>query len=340
VNEASFVRERAARWTELRNLLARAQRRGLSALSGSEARRLGSLYRLATTDLALARSLRLPEPTVVHVNRLCAAAHDLVYAGHRRAGAMSRFGRFLAQGFPSLVRRTSRFHAAVALTFLAASLAGYLVFRDDPELAERSLGTVFQERAERARAAGPGAQRYLDLSAVYMPFMSWGIIANNVGVTLMAFALGAFLGVGSLVPVVATGVGLGGGFAVFEGEGVSHVLWTWVAAHGPLELTAVFIAAGAGMRLGFALVVPGRRSRAAAFRDTGRESVLLLGGTAVMLVVAGLLEGFVSPSDLPAPTKWAIGAGTAAFAAWYFLRCQPVGPSPSESGVNGRPAAK
>ena len=108
MREERFVEERSARWAELRALVQRAQMRGLSSLSGAEVRRLGALYRLATTDLAAARSFRLSESSVQHVNRLCVAAHGLIYAGHAGGDAMARLGSLLASGFPALVRRTWR----------------------------------------------------------------------------------------------------------------------------------------------------------------------------------------------------------------------------------------
>jgi uncharacterized membrane protein SpoIIM required for sporulation len=145
-------------------------------------------------------------------------------------------------------------------------------------------------------------------------------MANNIRVTLMGFAFGVTAGVGTLALLAYQGVHIGGLLAVFHDAGVGDLLWTFMAAHGPLELTAIFVACGAGMRLGLSLLVPGRRSRAAAFREVGRESVALLVGTSAMLVAAGLIEGFVSPSDAPAPVKWAVGAATFALAiAWFVL---------------------
>jgi uncharacterized membrane protein SpoIIM required for sporulation len=199
-------------------------------------------------------------------------------------------------------------------------VAAFLVFHRDPDLSERTLGVVFQQRAARAAAMPDDARRYLEVSGIWMPFLSWGFMANNIFVSLVGFASGAAGCVGGVWLLVMNGVGLGGGFAVFHDAGVPGVLWTFISAHGPLELTAIAIACGAGLRLGLSLFVPGRRSRAAAFRETGLESVALLLGTTAMLVVAGLLEGFLSPSVAPAPVKWAVGAATAVGMAWYFAR--------------------
>jgi uncharacterized membrane protein SpoIIM required for sporulation len=320
VKEERFVAERTPRWTELRALVARAQALGLSALSGDEVRRLGALYRAATTDLAAARGSRLSEGTVNHVNRLCVAAHDLVYAGHRGGDVSGRAARFLASGFPALVRRTWRFHAFAAAAMILPGVAAFLVFRNDPDLAERALGTVFRERAERAAAMPDGARRYIEVPGLWTPVMSWGLMSHNIQVAVFGFALGAAGCVGAAWLLVVQGVSLGGGLAAFHDAGVPGVLWTFISAHGPLELTAVAISCGAGLRLGFSIVVPGRRSRAAAFRETGLESVALMLGTAAMLVAAGLLEAFLSPSEAPAPAKWAVGAATAVGMAWYFAR--------------------
>jgi uncharacterized membrane protein SpoIIM required for sporulation len=331
VTEDRFVAAGTARWAELGELISRAQRRGLSVLTGAEARRLGSLYRTVSTDLATARSLRLSEPTVHHVNRLCVAAHDLVYAGHRRGGQFARAGAFLAGGFPALVRRTWRWHAFAAALTIAAAVAAYVVFVNDPDLAERTLGTTFRDRAERAAAMPDDARRYLEVPDLYtMPLFSWGIMANNIRVTLACFALGAFFGVGTVLLLILNGVSVGGGLAVFQTAGVPGVLWTFIAGHGPLELTAIFIASGAGMRLGMSLILPGRLTRGAAFRESGLESVQLLLGTSAMLVVAGIIEGFVSPSAVPGVVKWSIGAATAAFMVWYFGRVgrEPRGTAP------------
>lgn len=320
MREERFVEERSPQWAELRALVQRAQMRGLSSLSGAEVRRLGALYRNATTDLAAARTFGLSESAVQHVNRLCVAAHGLIYAGHAGGGAMTRLTTLFASGFPSLVRRTWRWHAVAAAVTILPGIATYLALRGNPDLAERTLGTVFQERAERAAAMSDDARRYIEVPSLWMPVFSWGIMANNIRVTLIGFALGATAGVGTVLLLAMQGVNLGGGFAVFHDAGVGGVLWTFVAAHGPLEMAAIFISCGAGMRFGVSMVVPGRRSRAAAFRDTGLESVAMLVGVAAMLVAAGLLEGFLSPSAAPPPVKWAVGAATALFMVWYFGR--------------------
>jgi uncharacterized membrane protein SpoIIM required for sporulation len=313
VKEERFVESRLERWRQLRALLEQSQMRGLRTLDGQAVRRLGSLYRSATADLAMARTLGFSPETIAHVNRLCAAAHDLVYA-RRPTGGAARLPRFLLRGFPRLVRRTLRYHAFALAVFIAGAAGAFLVLRGDPVLADLTLGSVFRERAERSLMTG----EYVKVPSLLAPLFSWGLIANNVSVTLAAFALGTLLAVPGALVVMMNGLHLGGGFAVFYDVGVPEVLWTWVAAHGPVELTAIFIASGAGMRVGLAPIFPGRQSRAAAFRERGLDSVAMLGGTAAMLVVAGVLEGFVSPAEIAPWIKWAIGGASIVAMALYF----------------------
>lgn len=319
MNERRFVAERGERWRELGELIDRAQRFSLRSLAGRDVRRLGALYRAATSDLALARTLNCSDDTVRHVNRLCAGAHDLVY-GTRRRSPGGALVRALAADFPLLVRRTFAWHAAATALFVVAALATYVVFREDPDLADRTLGPVFRSRADRSAAMPEDARRYLELRGAFTPFLSWGIIANNVTVSLVLFSTGAATVVLSAFLLVMNGAMIGGGFAVFADAGVPGVLATFVVAHGPLELAALWIAGGAGMRVGAAWMLPGRRTRTAAFQDAGREALTLLLGTTAMLVVAGLIEGFLSPSAAPGAVKYAVGGVTAALFVVFVAR--------------------
>lgn len=318
MREERFVESRRARWADLRSLVDRSHRRGLRSLSGREARDLGALYRGATSDLAVARSRKYSEPTVAHLNRLCVAAHGLVYGGRSAERTTGRAAALFAETFPALVRRTWKWHAFAAAVVIVSGIAAYAVMAGDPDLTERTMGSGLQQRAERSLAMPDDARRYVEVPDLWMPVFSWGIMTNNIRVALTGFAFGAAAGVGTVVLLIVQGVHVGGAFAVYRDAGVPGLLATFTSAHGPLELTAIFISCGAGMRLGLSVLVPGRRSRAAAFREAGLESVTMLVGVAAMLVVAGLIEGFLSPSAAPAPVKWGVGAASICAMAWHF----------------------
>ncbi len=316
MSEERFVRERIEGWTDLRALVTRAQQRGLRSLSGADVRRLGALYRAATADLATARTLRLDPDTIAHVNRVAAAAHDLVYAAPARP-AGSRLWHFVSAGFPALVRRTAAYHVTAGVTFLLGVAAAFAVFRHDPAFADTVFGPDLRARAV---ASASGAS-YLELPGMVRPVFSWGIVTNNVNAMLAAFALATPFAFGGVVMMLYQGMfALGGVLAVFADEGAAGSVLTFAAAHGPLELTAIFIGCGAGMRIGVAPLLPGRRERLAAFVDTAKESIALVGGAALMLLLAAQFEGHVSPTTLPPVVKWSVGAVWVVLLALYFGR--------------------
>ena len=149
--------------------------------------------------------------------------------------------------------------------------------------------------------------------------MASGIIANNVQVTFLAFAGGILAGLGTVWVMIFNGVHLGSVAAAFANVGQSLHLWTFVLAHGVIELTAIGIAGGAGLLLGSGMVLPGRRTRREALVLRGREAVSLIGGTAAMLLVAGTIEGFISPSTLPREIKFGVAILTGLLMIAYFV---------------------
>lgn len=316
--EERFVRERMERWEELEQLVDAARRRGFRSFGEDGARRLGELYRTVASDLALAQTLCVSPGTIAHLNRLCVATHNVVYASSRASPARRTAG-FLTGGFPSLVRETWRYHAFAALVLFGSAVVAYLAYRADPALAREAVGSDMYLRALHAKELADSSSQYIEMPSLSRPFFSWGLVANNVNVSLMLFAMGALAGVGTVLLLAVNGLHIGGAVAVFAEVGVSGSILTWMSAHGPMELGAICIAGGAGLRMGASLLLPGQKSRAHAFRDAAIDSVRLLGGTAVMLVFAGLLEAFVSPAEfLAPPAKWAVGAVTLAGLAAYF----------------------
>jgi uncharacterized membrane protein SpoIIM required for sporulation len=125
--------------------------------------------------------------------------------------------------------------------------------------------------------------------------MASRIISNNVQVTFGAFAAGITAGIGTLLILVLNGVSLGGVLGLYQSKGIIKLILAFVAPHGVLELTAVCIAGGAGFLLAAALLLPGRRTRRRALIENGRRAIRLVAAASVMLLVAGTLEGFVSP---------------------------------------------
>jgi uncharacterized membrane protein SpoIIM required for sporulation/uncharacterized RDD family membrane protein YckC len=323
----SLVLGQADRWIEYRTLLARADRRGLTALPAGDVERLAALYRTVAADLARARTYGASGPLVFSLERWVGAGHNLLY----RPGGRSwrALAGWLSHGFPVLVRARGLYVAAAAALLFLPAFGTYAAVRIDPPLARELMPYVMIERAETARERADAGGGYVEVPDVFMPVLASQLIANNVQVTFLAFAGGILAGLGTALLLLVNGLHLGAAAALFENEGAAALLWEFVAPHGVIELAAVCIAGAAGLILGGAVIRPGRLRRADALALRAREGVSLLAGTTMLLVLAGLVEGFVSPAPIPVPVKLAIAAVVAlGFLAYILLAGRSVTADP------------
>src|ERR1700726_1261421 len=142
---------------------------------------------------------------------------------------------------------------------------------------------------------------WTDSVVTFKPLASSGIMTNNMSVAFAAFAMGITAGIGTVWMMLLNGLMMGVVAVACWREGMSLPLWSFVAAHGVLELPAIFIAGGAGIGIAKGLLFPGSLPRRESLVRAGRRSDQLVLGTIPMLLVAGIVEGFVSPTDLPYP---------------------------------------
>ncbi len=313
---AALARHERAEWTEFRALLERAQRRGLAQLPEADVRRFATLYRATSADLARARTYGGSAALLYSLERTVGAGHNLLYQPAERSWRLAR--GWLARGFPALFRARRAPVLLAAVLFYLPALLVYGYVRADPPRARELIPTEILARAEEGEQRSAAGRGYVDVPEVFMPVMASGIIANNVQVTFLAFAGGILAGIGTIVLLVVNGVHLGAVAALFGNHGLALHLWSFVLPHGVIELTAICIAGGAGLWLGSALVLPGRQTRSAALVERGREAVSLLLGTTMLLVIAGLIEGFISPSALPVAVKLSVAAVSAVMLAAYL----------------------
>jgi uncharacterized membrane protein SpoIIM required for sporulation/uncharacterized RDD family membrane protein YckC len=328
----ALVERQREQWNEYNALLQRAQKQGLERLGEAQVRRFGSLYRGIAADLARARTYGASPDLVYSLERWVGAGHNLLYRPPRRSWRAA--AEWFAAGFPALVRRRWQPIALAAVLFFGPSAATYAAVRLDPLLSRTLVPAEMMARAEQAPQLQQEGRGYVEIPEIAMPVFATGIIANNVQVTFLAFAGGILAGLGTLLVLVFNGVHLGSVAAVFANHGASLHLWTFVAPHGVLELTAICIAGGAGLWLGSAFVLPGRRTRREALVERGRESVGLIFGTTLLLVAAGTIEGFISPAPLPAELKFAVSAVSGVLLFYYLLR---AGRGISEGAASGTP---
>jgi len=314
---AALVRRQQPVWTGYRLLLDQAGRGGLASLSEHEVARFATLYRETAADLARARTYGGSEALVYTLERLVAAGHNLLY--RPRLASLGEAMTWVTRGFPAQVRRQWRPIALAAALLYLPALIAFAAVRSDPPLARAFIPAEMIARAEAGVQMEQEGRGYVEIPEIAMPMFASRIAANNVQVTIVAFAGGVLAGLGTVAVLVFNGVFLGGVAGLFANHGLSLYLWTFVLPHGVIELTAIAIGGGAGLWMGSAALLPGRRTRREAIAIRGREAVSLLGGTVLLLLVAGAIEGFISPAPIPRPLKLSLAALFAVLLAAYLL---------------------
>ncbi len=298
-----FLDQHKDNWRRLEDLLEIQKVSGLRGLSRMEVREFGELYRRAAADLAIARSETRDPKLINYLNSLVIRAHGRVYRAESQGSDL--VWKFFAEDFPQTFRRNWRYMALAAGIFFGAAIFGFVAAWIDPDFTHFvALSGV----TEQIRA---GNKWWLDLNEANQIGAGF-IMSNNILVTFRAFALGALLGVGAFYDIAFFGAHVGAVFGAgynlnprFAAE-----LGTFVVGHGVIEISTVFFCGGAGMMIGYAIINPGELTRAQALKKKGMEAARIVIGCACFLVIAGIIEGFLSPSDLPPAVKIATGVGT------------------------------
>lgn len=270
------------------------------------------MYRQTAADLSTAREDPSAGALARHLNELLSRSHNLVYAGAARSRPAG-IVRFVLDGFPQTFRETLPFTLAALALFVAGGLAGVLLAAADPGFERFILNGEMMDTIERREMWTHGI-------VSVKPFASSTIMTNNIAVSLAACATGMLLGLGPVYMMLFNGLLIGVIGSACSRAGMSVALWSFVTPHGVLELPAIFIAGGAGLLLGKGILFPGTLPRRDAIAEAGRDAVRLLLGVIPILVVAGIIEGFISPTATPPFAKFAIGASLFVVFAGYLSR--------------------
>lgn len=339
-----FVARKLDAWERFRKLAARAERDGLARLGGAAVPGFAAGYREVAADLARARTYGVENRVREHLDRIVSAGHNALYglSGVRRIP----FGQLLLRELPRAVVQARAYVVAACMLFTLPAVAGYLLVRERPAIAAEVLPDEMLERAANGaedRAAGTG---YAQMPSPYLPLVASSIIANNVQVAFGAFAFGITAGVGTVLVLLFNGLSFGAVMGLFANDGLTGWFLTFVAAHGVLELTAIFIAGGAGLLVARALIAPGDLSRRDALVIHGRTAIRMVGAAVCLLLLAGTIEGLLSASDAPSALKLTVSVARAVLLGLYLGAgtgrepTLPVRPSVDGAGIAIYPSSR
>lgn len=315
----ALVARGEARWQEFAGWITRAQRGGLAAMSETEVTEFVSRYRETATDLARLRTASggREHDAIYRLSRLVAAGHNLLYRQRSSPGRAA--WRYLTSAVPGEIRASWLQIGLAALLLFGPAIATYTAIVRTPALAYELMPAGMIERAESARAREALGEGYLPKDEeAPLPLLASEVATNNIGVTFAAFASGMTAGVLTVLLLAFNGVAIGGAVGLFASLGVAHLIWAFVAPHGVLELFAICVAGGGAFHLASAILLPGRLTRREALVVRGRRAIRLIAGATLLLIVAGAIEGFISPRVWPIEWKFAVSGVTAIFLGLFL----------------------
>jgi len=302
----AFVADRRARWDRLDALV------GRGPTNATEWSELAALYRALCADISRARSLLLTGDVLAALEQLAARAHNALYGARQseRGGIV----RLIAHEFPRALRADLPLFALASALFYGPFAIGFAAAAFDPAYASGILPEAELVRMEQMYSGEIARAAWQDAS------MAGFYVAHNVGIAFQCFATGALFGLGSLWFLAYNGLVIGtvGGYLLAVGKGAN--LLAFVSGHSAWELTGIVVSGTAGLRMGWALVDTGGRTRLGSLRAAGPTVYRLIAGASAMLLVAAAIEGFWSAGPIPASGKYVFGLVQAAIVgAWLVF---------------------
>lgn len=303
-----WTARREPSWQQLDHLLQQIEKKGLRSLPADQIRQLASLYRSVSADLARAKTQQLGHPQmgqalVQRLQTLTVRAYTQIYQGkqHQTIGAIASF---YGKEFPAVVRQCWGAIALATGVFGLGAIVGWGYAWADPSFMTLMLP---EELIAQVRDRG---ELWMGSILGWEPLSSAGLMINNLSVAFRAIAGGMTAGLFTLYAMFLNGLLIGCAATLVSQHNLAFPFWAFVLPHGSLELPAIFLAGGAGLRIGQAILFPGRYRRGDALKRHGLEAAQLLAGIIPMLVIAGVIEAFISPQPaIPDLLKYALGTG-------------------------------
>jgi uncharacterized membrane protein SpoIIM required for sporulation len=301
----SVSEETFARWQQTEELLDTIESAGIRNSRPDDLIKLSNLYLELVSDLNRLKKASVDYAVRRRANKLALRTYGIIY--QKKTMGITDFLQFFLFRFPELVRQRFHFIFAAAMILAMSSLIGFLCIHEKSRLLDLVIAPEEQQQLKSAIASIDPARAH---ALAHEPGfgLSSRIMVNNIRVSILAFALGFFFGIGTLVILVINGLKIGGLASLYANAGLSGYFWSLILPHGGIELMCIFITAGAGLIIGYALINPGSYRRREWLIKEGNVAIRLLLGSVPLLVLAGLIEAYITPAHLTVYFKLALSA--------------------------------
>ncbi|MEM7760346.1 MAG: stage II sporulation protein M [Cyanobacteria bacterium P01_A01_bin.40] len=318
MNVQRWIARREPNWKRLDKLLEQAEKQGIKSLTANEIKDLASLYRSVSADLARARTHKVGNILTQDLQKLTSRGYNQIYQGDQRQ-EWHQVKEFYLWGFPQVVQETWQYIAiATGIFMLLAMIAWWYGWRDPVFISltvPEHIIKIVEEDGELWMGSIVGVE----------PLASSSITINNLSVSFGAIAGGISAGLYTIYIMAFNGLSIGAVATLVGKNNLAYPFWAFVFPHGSLELPAIFLAGGAGLLIGKAIIFPGKYRRIDALKANSIQAARLLFGIIPMLVIAGTIEGFFSPSPIiPSPIKYLVGTGLFCLLVLYCSRRKPI----------------
>ncbi|HLR08631.1 MAG TPA: stage II sporulation protein M [Bacillota bacterium] len=309
MNLKQFVKQHRDDWRQLEQRIATLQQ-GRRHMNISDIDQFYKLYQKAAQHLSYSQTYFPNEDVTAYLNALVAKSHNLLYKDQVSSGKQLR--TFFSTTFISRLLEQWKAVVLAMVLFALGGLAAFVAVMKDPL---HIYAVLPQDVADGVDPGQLGAGN----DAIDASFMSAIIMTNNIQVAILAFAGGVTFGILTVYLMIYNGIMIGALAGLFWYHGESYAFWAYIVPHGMIELTAIFIAGGAGLLMGYKLFVPGPYSRRFHLRRQAARSVQLLLGTIPLFIIAGIIEGFITPAPLSLEMKYAVALLTVLALVLYVV---------------------
>lgn len=309
MNVKQFVKKHRDEWNQL-ELLVTSLNKSRKSITGDTIIQFHRLYQKAAQNLSYSQTYFPDDDVTFYLNGLVAKSHNLMYKD--QVSSMKQIRYFFSTKFIGLLIEQWRFVVTAMILFTIGAIGSFLSVLNDP------LHIYSILPAEIAQGVDP-EQLGNRNGAVDSSLMSASIMTNNIKVAILAFAGGITFGLLTVYLLVYNGIIIGSLAALFWHHNKSYDFWAYIVPHGMIELTAIFIAGGAGLLMGYKLFVPGHFSRGFQLKQQAIRSVQLLLGTIPLFVIAGLIEGFITPAAISLEAKYIVACLTVLSLVLYVV---------------------